>query len=269
MAELLRFPAPLWRQRQLTLRLIRRELASRYQGSALGWGWSLLTPLLMLAVYTFVFSQVFQARWSDLEQLGSVGFAINLFAGLIVFNLFSETITRAPQLVLANPNYVTKVLFPLEILAVVNVAAAAVHALLSAAVLALFHLLALHSLPVTVLWLPLVWLPLLGGCLALCWLLAAVGVYLRDVGQVVGVISSMLLFLSAVFYPLSALPPAWRPWLALNPLVLVIEQTRRVTVSGLPPSPAYLLLGVCAALIACELSFRLFEKARRGFADVL
>ncbi|QEY32333.1 ABC transporter permease [Synechococcus sp. RSCCF101] len=265
----LRFPAALWRHRELWWRLTHREVLGRYRGSVLGWGWSFITPLLMLAVYTFVFSQVFQARWGDLDEAGPLGFAINLFAGLIVFNLFSESVNRAPELVLSNPNYVTRVIFPLEILTAVSVAAAAFHALTGLVVLALFNLAAVRSLPVTMLWLPLVWLPLVLGCLGVSWLLSALGVFLRDVGQVVGVLTSMLIFLSAVFYPLSALPERWQPLLALNPLVTVIEQTRRVSVSGLAPSGLYLLGGSVLALVFCELGFRSFQRARRGFADVL
>jgi lipopolysaccharide transport system permease protein len=259
----------LWRQRELAWRLTQREVQGRYRGSLLGWGWSFLTPLLMLAVYTFVFSEVFQARWGDLEQAGPLGFAINLFAGLIVFNLFSESVNRAPGLIVENPNLVTKVIFPLEILAAVSVATACFHALTSLVVLALFELLAQGAVPATVLWLPLVWLPLVSGCLALSWLLSALGVYVRDLGQVLGTVVSMLMFLSAVFYPLSALPERWQPLLRLNPLVMVIEQTRRVAIGGLPPSALYVIAGSLLGLGACELAYRLFEKARRGFADVL
>jgi len=138
----------------------------RYRGSLLGVGWSFVTPLAMLAVYTFVFSQVFKSRWGGLEQAGTLGFAVNLFAGLIVFNLFSECVSRAPGLVLANPNYVKKVIFPLEVLSGVAVGTACFHALTSLIVLILFELLAFRQLPVTLLWLPVVWLPLLLGALA-------------------------------------------------------------------------------------------------------
>jgi lipopolysaccharide transport system permease protein len=277
---LLRFPGALWRQRELLAQLSWREVQGRYRGSMLGWGWSLFTPLLMLAVYTFVFSQVFQARWGDLQQSGPLMFAINLFAGLIVFNLFSETANQAPTLMQDNANLVTKVIFPLEILPVVTVAAASFHALTSVVVLVAFQLLngllsasahglVSHGIPVTFLWLPLVWLPMVCGCLALGWLLSALGVYLRDLGQVSSVVVNLMMFLSAVFYPLSALPPQWQPLLSLNPLVLVIEQTRQVAVNGLPPSISYLLWGCLLGLLVCELAFRSFQKARRGFADVL
>jgi lipopolysaccharide transport system permease protein len=223
----------------------------------------------MLAVYTFVFSQVFKARWGGLEQAGPLGFAVNLFAGLMVFNLFAECINRAPMLVLVNPNYVKKVIFPLEILAGIAVGSAGFHALTSLAVLVIFELMAFHSLPITFLWLPLVWVPLVLGCLALTWLLAALGVFLRDIGQVVGVGVSMLMFLSPIFFPVSALPLRWQPVLALNPLAQVIEQTRQVVVAGKPPGAGYLICGILLATLACELSFRSFQKAKRAFADVM
>ncbi|MDP5119935.1 MAG: ABC transporter permease [Prochlorococcaceae cyanobacterium MAG_34] len=271
----LTFPRALWRQRELWWQLSQREVQGRYRGSMLGWGWSLITPLLMLAVYTFVFSQVFQARWGDLQQSGPLVFAINLFAGLIVFNLFSELACQAPGLILSRANLVPKVIFPLEILPAVTLAAGLFHALTSLVVLAGFQLVnsvlvaGSPGIPFTLILLPLVWLPLMSGCLALGWLLSALGVYLRDLNQVIGVAVNLLMFLSAVFYPLSALPVRWQPILQLNPLVLVIEQTRRVAVNGQLPTIAYLGWGCLLGLLACELSFRSFQKARRGFADVI
>jgi lipopolysaccharide transport system permease protein len=223
----------------------------------------------MLAVYTFVFSQVFKSHWGGLEQKGPLGFAVNLFTGLIVFNLFAECVNKAPGLVLANPNYVKKVIFPLEILAGVAVGGAGFHALTSLAVLVIFELIAFHALPLTFLWLPLVWLPHLLGCLALTWLLAALGVFLRDIGQLVGVFVSMLMFLSPIFFPASALPVRWQPLLSLNPLAQVIEQTRQVGVTGHAPSAGYLIGGTLLTVLACELSFRSFQKAKRAFPDVM
>ena len=265
----LRFAGSLRRHQQLWWRLTERDIAGRYRGSVLGWGWSLLTPLFMLVVYTFVFSTVFKARWGALDDAGPMGFAINLFAGLIVFNLFAECATQAPNLVLSHANYVTKVIFPLEVLGAVTVGTALFHACTSAVVLFGFELLVVKTIPITSLWLPLVWLPLVLGSLGLTWLLSALGVFLRDLGQVIGVVVSMLMFLSAVFYPLSALPPSWQPVLGLNPRVIVIEQTRRVAVEGQLPSLRYLVLGSLLALGLCELSYRTFCQARRGFADVL
>ena len=264
-----RFHTELWRHRQLWWRLTEREVVGKYQGSMLGVAWSFLNPLAMLAVYTFVFSQVFQARWGTLENEGPLGFAINLFAGLIVFNLFAECINRAPSLVLANPNYVKKVIFPLEVLGAVAVGSALVQALTSLAVLMVFELITLQRIPLTFLYLPIVWTPLVLGCLAITWVLAALGVFLRDISQITSVFVSMLMFLSPIFYPVSALPKLWQPILASNPLAQAIEQTRAVTISGSHPNKDYVLIGTLLAVIACELAFRLFQKGKRAFADVV
>lgn len=266
---ILRFPRALWRQRDLCWNLSEREILGRYRGSVLGLAWTVLNPLAMLVVYTFVFSQVFKARWGTLENAGPIGFAINLFAGLIVFNLVAECLGRAPGLVLANPNYVKKVVFPLEVLAVVNVANATFHAIASLMVLLLFQLVVLQALPWTILLLPLVWLPLLIGCLAVAWILAGIGVFIRDIGQFISVALSMLMFLSPVFYPLSALPERYQPLLALSPLTHVIEQTRNILVNGKLPSLAYLIWGTLLALLLCELAFRAFSRAKSAFADVM
>ncbi len=223
----------------------------------------------MLAVYTFVFSTVFRANWGNLEEAGPLGFAINLFAGLIVFNMFAECANRAPTLILENTNYVKRVIFPLEVLGAVTVGTALFHAFTSTLILFLFELIVLRHIPLATLWLPFVWLPLVLGLLGLTWLLSALGVFLRDLGQVMGVVVSMLTFMSAVFYPLSSLPKAWQPVLGLNPLALVIEQTRKVAVAGHAPGMAYLAVGTIVALGFCELSFRIFNHTRRGFADVL
>jgi lipopolysaccharide transport system permease protein len=266
---MLRFPRNLWKNRELWWRLTEREVLGRYRGSLLGIGWSFITPLAMLAVYTFVFSQVFKARWGGLEQAGPLGFAVNLFAGLIVFNLFSECVSKAPGLVVGNPNYVKKVVFPLEVLGSVAVGSAVFHAITSLVILLVFELIAFHHLPITLLWLPLVWLPLVLGSLACTWLLSAAGVFLRDIGQLIGVALNMLMFLSPIFFPVSALPPKWQPFLALNPLAQTIEQTRRITLESCNPDWGYVVLGTLITVLACEICFRAFQKSKRAFADVL
>ena len=263
------FLIALWKHRELWWRLTEREVLGRYRGSALGIGWSLITPLAMLAVYTFVFSQVFKARWGGLEQAGPLGFAINLFAGLIVFNFFSECAIKATSLVVSNPNYVKKVIFPLDILAPVSIGSAGFHAISSLAILAIFEFIAFRGIPTSVIWLPLVWIPLVLACLALSWLLASLGVFLRDIGQLISVFVNMLMFLSPIFFPLSALPTAWQPWLGLNPLAAVIEQTRNVLIEGEAPSIHYLLIGCGSGILICEFAHRFFERSKKAFADVL
>jgi lipopolysaccharide transport system permease protein len=265
----IQFLLAFWNQRELWLRLAEREVAGRYRGSTLGMGWSFITPLMMLAVYTFVFSQVFKARWGGLEQAGPLGFAVNMFAGLIVFNVFSECVSRAPTLIVTNPNYVKKVVFPLEVLGSVAVGSALFHAITSLGILLVFEVIAFGRLPMSLFWLPLVWAPLVLGSLACTWFLSAAGVFLRDLGQVIGVALNMLMFLSPIFFPVSGLPDRWQPILALNPLAQAIEQTRRVVIQGVGPESGYLLIGTVVTVLACEFSFRGFQKSKGAFADVI
>lgn len=257
------------KNRELLWRLSEREITGRYRGSVLGWGWSLVNPVLMLGVYTLVFSTVFKAQWGNVADSGPLGFAVNLFAGLITFTIFAECANQAPTLILSNANYVKKVIFPLELLGAVTVATAVFHALTSMIVLLAFELIALQAIPITVLFIPIVWLPLALGCLALSWILSALGVFIRDLSQVINVSVSMLMFLSAVFYPLSALPPKIAGVLRFNPLALVVEQSRKVLVDGSLPNATFLLAWIAGMLIVCEISYRLFRKAGRGFGDVI
>lgn len=264
----LHFPADLLSWLPLMRRLTRRQIQARYRGSMLGLGWSVMTPILTLAVYTFIFSIVFQSRWPG-QAGGVLASALNIFAGLITFNLFSESVNNAPTLVLSRPNFVTKIVFPLHTLAAVNVAVAAFHASISLLILIVFQILVQHTLPLTLLWLPFVWLPYLMAVLALCWLLSAIGVYFRDLNQMTTVLTSLLMFLSAVFYPLSTIPAGFKILILLNPLALVIDQTRQVMIDGRSPSMLFLLIACPLAFVFCECSLRFFQLARRDFADVL
>ncbi len=258
-----------WRHRHLIWQMARREVIGRYRGSVLGLLWSFFNPLLMLAVYTFVFSVVFQARWGQGESGGRAEFAIILFAGLIVFNLFAEVINRAPGLIVSHANYVKKVVFPLEILPVVAAGSALFHTLVSLAVLLLAFALIHHSLPWTVLLFPVVLLPLVVLTIGLAWFLASLGVFLRDVAQTVGILTTALLFLSPIFFPASALPEMIRPFLFLNPLALVIEQTREVLIWGRVPDWLGLALYGVISLMVAGAGLLWFQKTRKGFADVL
>jgi len=247
---------------------VKREVLGRYRGSVLGIVWSFLHPIFLLAVYTFVFSVVFKARWSEGSD-SKTEFALVLFAGLLIFNLFAECVSRAPALILSNVNYVKKVVFPLEILPWVSLGSALFHTLVSFAVWLLFYLVFFGLPPLTLLLFPLVLLPLVFFTMGLSWLLASLGVYLRDVGQVIGLLVTVLMFLSPIFYPISALPERYQLLLQLNPLTLVIEQTRGVLIWGECPAPEiFVLYTTCSALIAWS-GFAWFQKTRRGFADVL
>ena len=254
----------------LLLQLIRRDVAERYRGSLLGLSWSFLTPLFMLAVYTLVFSSVFKVKWGiDIGNAGTGTFALMLFAGLIIHGLFAEVASSAPDLVLANPSYVKKVVFPLHILPMVAVGAALFHALASIGVLFIFELLVLGRIPPTALLLPVVLAPFIPLLLGIGWLLASLGVFLRDIRQIVGPVISAMLFLSPVFFPLQAAPEALRPFLMLNPLTLIIVNMRKALIYGQWPDFGQLALyGVFTGLFAMA-ALWWFHKTRDGFADVL
>jgi lipopolysaccharide transport system permease protein len=260
--------ASLWRNRSLIHASAKREVLGRYRGSALGLLWSLFNPLFMLTVYTFVFSVVFNARWGGASS-SKVEFALVLFAGLIVFNLFAECIGRAPSLILSNPNYVKKVVFPLEILPFVVLLAALYHALISLGVWLAAYIVLFGVPHATVFVLPMVILPFTLFIMGLSWSLASLGVFLRDVSQFIGIVVTTLMFLSPVFYPASALPESFRHLLYINPLTPVIEMTRDVLFWGNVPNFTMLAIYWLATGFIAWLGFAWFQKTRKGFADVL
>jgi len=261
--------ASFWRNRELTYALVKREVVGRYRGSFLGILWSFFNPLFMLAVYTFVFSVVFKARWGAGGSDSKTEFALMLFAGLMVFNIFSECVSRAPVLILANANYVKKVVFPLEILPWVALGASLFHGAISLAVWLAAYLILFGVPHVTVLYLPLIILPLLLFIIGLSLFLASLGVYLRDVSQFIGVLLTVLMFMSPIFYSAEALPEAYRGLLYLNPLTPAIEQVRAVLYWGQTPNFLLLLGSLLISGFVAWLGFAWFQKTRKGFADVL
>lgn len=258
----------LWRNRSLASAMIQREVIGRYRGSVFGILWSFFNPVFMLTVYTFVFSVIFKSRWGT--GTGSkTEFALVLFAGLILFNLFAECVNRAPTLILSNVNYVKKVVFPLEILPWIALGSAFFHATISLVVWLVAYLFLFGIPPVTVLLLPLVLFPLLMLIMGLMWGLASLGVYLRDVSQFIGICTTVLMFLSPIFYPASALPETYRSLLLLNPLTPAIEQARDVMYWGKVPDLGALFLYSCGAVLIAWTGFFWFQKTRKGFSDVL
>lgn len=254
--------------RALIAALIKREVVGRYRGSVMGLLWSFFNPVLMLAVYTFVFSVVFKARWADGSD-SKTEFALVLFAGLLIFNLFSECVNRAPGLILLNVNYVKKVIFPLEILPIVALGSAAFHFAVSLVVWLIFYLVFFGIPAITILMLPLVLIPIIFITLGLSWLLASLGAYLRDVGQIISMVTTVLMFLSPIFYPIVALPEIYRPYMQLSPLTFVIEQARGLMIFGGSMDWASWGLWVTISLVIFWLGFAWFQKTRKGFADVL
>lgn len=258
----------LWQQRHLIWQMTKREVVGRYRGSIMGILWSFFNPVFMLTIYTFVFSVVFKAKWGTGSD-SKTEFAMILFAGLIVFNMFSETVTRSPSLILSNVNYVKKVVFPLEILPVVSILSSCFHTLVSIGVLILFRLIVGSGFSLTTVLFPFIIAPLLLLSLGVSWFLAALGVYLRDVSQTIGLAMTALMFVSPIFFPISALPEKYRIFVYLNPLSFIIEQGRNVLIFSNLPDWGGLLIYYVFGSVSALLGFAWFQKVRTGFADVL
>jgi lipopolysaccharide transport system permease protein len=257
-----------WPQRHLIWQFARREVLGRYKGSMLGLGWAVLTPMAMLAVYTLVFRHIFKARWPGVED-GNVSFALNLFAGLLVFNWAAEFMSKAPRLVVEQPNLVTKVVFPLQVLPWSSLTASFFHAAVSCGVWLAGCWLLGQGFHASWLAIPLVFFSLVPVLLGLGWTLAAMGVYFRDLGEIVGLFMGMFLFLTPVFFPLSVLPDFLQDWVQLNPLAIPIEALRAIGLLGQCPQFGSLAVLFAVGLVMACLGALLFHRTRKGFADVL
>ena len=258
-----------WRHGSLIRILTWRDISGRYRGSLLGSFWSLLTPLLMVAVFTFVFGVVAPTRWPGVEEQGIGMFALRLLAGMVVHGLLSEVLSRAPTLVTSQPNYVTKVVFPLETLGWVSLLTGIFHAAMALVVLVLLDGLFGTGFSWTMLALPLILLPYALLLLGLAWLVSALGVFLRDLTQLVGPLVMVCMFLGPVFYPREAMPAAAQPWLLLNPITVPVEQVRRVLFDAQWPQwdvvAQYSLIATATYLFGLWA----FSTLKKGFADVL
>lgn len=252
----------------LIRQLTKREIASRYRGSLLGVLWSLAHPIMMLMVYAFVFRIVFKASWNHGGE-GNSEFVITLFTGLIVCAVFNECVNRAPTLILNHVSYVKKIVFPLEILPWVSLGEAFLNMGVSMAVLLVFYISCQLPLHWTATMLPLLVIPLALYALGMSWFLASVGVFVRDVGHATTILTNLMLFLAPVFYPLSSLPDAYRPFMYLNPLTFVVEQSRNVLIMGRMPSWEWVVIYFLCGAVVAWLGLAWFQRTRKGFADVL
>lgn len=258
-----------WQHRHLIAQMARRDVIGRYRGSMLGLAWSFLNPLLMLSVYSFLFGVVFRSRWGIAAGEGHVEYALMLFIGLIVHGLFAECVNRAPGLLLQHASFVKRVVFPLEILPWTVLVSALFHAGVSLAIWVLVAVVAgLPPSPVALL-LPLVLLPLVLLTMGCAWFLASLGVFLRDAGHTVALVTTMLLFLSPILYPLSVVPPEYRFLLRLNPLTFIVEQARAVLAHRVLPDFAGLAIVTVQNLAIAAVGLWWFQRTRRGFADVV
>lgn len=248
--------------------MTKREVIGRYRGSMLGVAWSFFNPLILLAVYTVVFSTIFKTKWG-VGSDSKTEFALVLFVGLIVHGVLAESMNSSPSLMFRNVSYVKKVVFPLEILPWVVMGATLFHALISVVVWLLFYVAVNHSLQWTAVFLPFIFIPLVFFSLGVAWALASLGVYIRDIGQMTGVLTTVLLFLSPIFFPASRLPEPYQTIIYLNPLTFVIEQSRDVLMWGNIPNWPGMGIAYIVSLSVAWLGFAWFQKTRQGFSDVL
>lgn len=255
--------------RSLLSRLTRRQIAARYRGSMLGYFWSLSHPLLMLAVYSFVFGVIFKARWGTELGDGSGNFAIIMFCGMAVFNIFSETVNGSAHCIIGNPNFVKKVIFPLEILPMVQLLSTSILGMIWFG-LVLAGAWALGMRPSwTVLMLPLLLGPLMLCALGAAYVVSATTVYFRDMPHLVGIATQILFFMTPIFYPEHLVPERLRFILQCNPLTSLVSQTREVLLFGRPPDWQVCALLWLLSFCICQLGLAWFLKTKRGFADVL
>jgi lipopolysaccharide transport system permease protein len=255
--------------RSLIEQFLRREIAGQYKGTTLGPLLSFLVPLAMLAIYTFVFGAVFHSRFGYSQTEGVFDFGLGLFCGLNLFNFLAEVITRSPSLILQQPNYVKKVVFPLEIFPVTTVGAALFHFLMANVPLLIGFIIIDHRFPFGFVWLLVVALPLAFGALGVSWILSALGVFVRDISALLPPILTMVMFCSAIFYPISAAPAFARSFLALNPLALLVDSARQALFLGRPPGLfGFSALAFLGLFLAC-IGYAFFLKAKPAFADVI
>jgi lipopolysaccharide transport system permease protein len=257
-----------WRHRALILQLVKREVVGRYSGSFFGVVWSFINPLLMLTIYTFVFGVVFKSRWRPTSS-DPMEFAVVMFAGVMLHSFIAECLTRAPVLIVGNVNFVKKVVFPLEIFAWVAVGTALFHMLIAMLILGAAILIWQGHLLWSLILVPVLILPFALATVGLVWFISSLGVYLRDIGQLMGIMSSLLIFLAPVFYPLHSVPAGLADYLYLNPITFVLEQVRNAAVWGTGVDWAGWGLYCVVAYVVAWLGFTWFQRMRGGFADVL
>jgi lipopolysaccharide transport system permease protein len=257
----------LFRHRYLIVQLTRRDLLLKYRGSYLGIGWSFFYPLLLLLSFTFVFGKIFDSRW--MQPAGHAApLALIMYCGLIVFNIFSEVAGAAPRLIHGYQNYVKKIIFPVEILPVVVVFTASIHAAINMLIL-LLAIAVMSDGHATLLLIPIVMLPMLFFAFGIAWLLSAAGVFVRDLVHVMPVFVQISMFLSPVFYPVSTVPSFLQWFYRINPLSAVIEDLRRVALWGEMPHWGSWSITLLVSVIIAIISYTFFMHGKEEFADVL
>jgi lipopolysaccharide transport system permease protein len=244
-----------------------REFKSRYKGTYLGFVWSIMLPIILIATYTFVFGFVFKSRWASHDE-GAVFFAVTLFAGLIPFNFFSDLFTSSAFLIQSNTNLVKKVVFPLEILILSRVFSSLMHSGISFLILLilLFQQNLFHQ---TWILYPVILFPFILFVTGISFIISALSVFIRDIGQILGVVVSLLMFLSPIFYKIESIPAKIRPYVALNPIATIAEESRAILIFGNYPSQSGVLWLWIIGISTLIIGIVFFKKLKNSFADVL
>ena len=260
---------PLYRHHALLWQFTQRNVEIRHKGSHLGLVWSILNPLLMLGLYVFVFGFVFGGKFGAVSTESKVDYALGIFVGLSLFHFIGEVLGVAPTVIVSNPNFVKKVVFPLEILPVASVGASFVHCLISIVLTLLGIALVGPGPTLGMLWIPVILLPVLLLALGIGWFCSALGVFFRDINQLTAFLSMALMFASAVFYPASKIPPAAWTVLRFNPLLEAIELSRNAALWGAGINYHHLGYLYAISLAVAMFGYWVFHKLRPAFADVL
>jgi len=266
----MRYPiifSSLHKHRDLIIQFTKRELELRHKGSRLGHYWAILSPLSMLSLYLFIFGFIFQGKFGVLKEESFFDFALSLFLGLSLFNVISETISTAPTLIVAQPNFVKKVVFPLEILSIARLAASLYYSLLSVALCILLAPLGHSTINLNILFLPLLIIPLIMMGLGISWGLAAIGVFIRDINHITGFLSTALMYASAIVYPPSRIPQQLWNILKLNPIPVIVNQARCVLLWNQTINFKDLAIIYITSFIILLVGYSLFSKLRSTFAE--
>lgn len=259
----------LWQSRDLLWQFTQRSIELRHKGSHLGLAWSLIQPLLMLGLYVTVFGFIFGGSFDVLPNETPVDYALGIFLGLTLFHFVAESFAIAPSLIVSNPNFVKKVVFPLAVLPASAIGTAAYHMLISLGLVLAGVLIFGHGIGLTALWLPLILLPVVMMALGLTFAISALGVFWRDLSQVSQFLTLSLMYSSAIFFPASQIPPSFWTFLRLNPLLLAIELARDCLLWQRPMNFTHFGYVWLTSIITLAVGYWIFKKLKPAFADVL
>jgi lipopolysaccharide transport system permease protein len=249
--------------RRLLAQLSKTSLSSNHRGSLLGRAWVVLDPLIMLAVYGFVFGMIFASRG------GRSDFVLGLYGGMLAYQIFSAAAVASASVVPASRNYVKQLVFPVEILPASTVGGVIIPSLIGFALLLIALLIVKQAIPWTAVLLPIIVLPVVLIALGSAWLFGALGVYVPDVRRIVALVAQVGFFITPIIWPIEQFPKDWAWVVHLNPLTAVVEGVRAVTLKGIQPDWSALGWSALFGLVLCQVGYAFFMKTKRGFADVL